>query len=222
MRKLFVSAIVLGLFAVTSAAFAEGDHNRGDNTDQSGKSDQGSNSHQHGNSYQDSNSYQGNNSHQSGNVYQGRNSNPRGNSYRDSSSYRHGNSYQGGKSYNANGYNGTRMQAQSRNTQSISTHTTVTTNRSANFASLQRNVQASHQFHAGVYRQPYGYESRHWGYGERLPRAYYGRDYWITDYAMYSLFAPDDGLVWVRVGDDVMLVNEYTGEIVQVDYGEFY
>jgi Ni/Co efflux regulator RcnB len=132
---------------------------------------------------------------------------------------------------NSRGHNGTSAHSLLRSTSGTITDGAVTTRStsgaitrslSANYSSLQRNVQASHQFHAGAYQQPYGYESRHWGYGERLPRAYFGRDYWITDYAMYSLFAPEAGLVWVRVGGDVMLVNEYTGEIVQADYGEFY
>ncbi len=86
---------------------------------------------------------------------------------------------------------------------------------------LRRNVQASQHFHAAAYRAPEGYARRHWGYGERLPSAYFARNYWIMDYSLYALLAPPEGLVWVRVGDDVMLIDRYTGEIIQVDYGYF-
>jgi Ni/Co efflux regulator RcnB len=89
-------------------------------------------------------------------------------------------------------------------------------------AALRRNVQAPRRFHVGGYRAPPGYTPRHWSYGQRLPRAYFARNYWITDYLAYLLFAPPDGLVWVRVGDDALLIDEYTGEIIQVDYGVFY
>jgi Ni/Co efflux regulator RcnB len=89
-------------------------------------------------------------------------------------------------------------------------------------AALRRNVQAQRHFSAGAYRQPQGYRQRHWSYGQRLPGGYYARNYWITDYLAYSLFAPPDGLVWVRVGPDALLIDQYSGEIIQVDYGVFY
>jgi hypothetical protein len=89
-------------------------------------------------------------------------------------------------------------------------------------AALRRNLQAPRRVQAGAYRPPQGYVARHWSYGGRLPGAYYARDYWLTDYWIYGLFAPPDGLVWVRVGDDALLIDEYTGEIIQVDYGVFY
>jgi len=97
-----------------------------------------------------------------------------------------------------------------------------TTARNSNFASLRINVQSRHQFHDGNYSRPVNYEARHWGYGDRLPSAYYARNYWIGDFLMFGLFAPPEGLVWVRVGDDALLIDEYTGEVVQVDYGVFY
>ena len=96
------------------------------------------------------------------------------------------------------------------------------TARNSNIASLRINVQSRHQFHDGNYSQPAGYQVRHWGYGDRLPNAYFARNYWIGDFLMFGLFAPPEGLVWVRVGDDALLIDEYTGEVVQVDYGVFY
>ena len=97
-----------------------------------------------------------------------------------------------------------------------------TATRQTSVNSLRLNVQASRRFHGGNYLQPAGYQSRHWGYGQRLPRTYFVRDYWITDFLMFGLFAPPPDLIWVRVGDDALLVDRYSGDIVQVDYGVFY
>ena len=88
--------------------------------------------------------------------------------------------------------------------------------------SLRLNVQSSRHFRNGDYRAPQGYQARHWTYGGRLPRSYFVRDYWITDFLMFGLFDPPPGLIWVRVGNDALLVDEYSGDIVQVDYDVFY
>jgi Ni/Co efflux regulator RcnB len=86
----------------------------------------------------------------------------------------------------------------------------------------QRNVSSAQRFQAGSYRAPQGYSYRRWSWGQRLPAIYFGRDYWLNNYASYGLFAPPDGLVWVRFGPDALLIDGYSGEIVQVDYGVFY
>jgi Ni/Co efflux regulator RcnB len=73
-----------------------------------------------------------------------------------------------------------------------------------------------------VYRGPSGYSYRRWHYGDRLPRAYYARNFWLTNFVIYGLFAPPPGLIWVRYGPDALLIDQYTGEIVQVRYNVFY
>ena len=88
--------------------------------------------------------------------------------------------------------------------------------------SLRLNVQSSRHFRHGDYRAPRGYQARHWTYGDRLPRAYFVRDYWILDFLMFGLFEPPPDLIWVRVGNDALLVDRYSGDIVQVDYDVFY
>jgi len=90
------------------------------------------------------------------------------------------------------------------------------------FNSLRRNMQAPRHFRNGHYHAPQGYQQRHWGYGERLPRGYFVRDYWISNFLMFGLFAPPSDLIWVRVGNDALLVDRYSGEIVQVRYSVFY
>jgi Ni/Co efflux regulator RcnB len=94
--------------------------------------------------------------------------------------------------------------------------------RSADITALRGNVQAPRRFHANAYRPPAGFVSRRWAYGERLPRAYFARNYWITNFLLFGLFGPPPGFVWVRVGPDALLIDEFTGEIVRVEYGVFY
>lgn len=88
---------------------------------------------------------------------------------------------------------------------------------------VRANIQAPKRFHFTVaYRQPAGFYVHRWTFGERLPIAFYARDYWIADFALYGLIAPWPGYEWVRVGDDALLVDVETGEVIRVEYGLFY
>jgi len=73
---------------------------------------------------------------------------------------------------------------------------------------------ARQRFSIGFYYAPWGYAPRVWGYGDRLPLSYYGDRYLIDDYYNYDLYAPPYGTSWVRVGDDVLLVDLDTGEVL--------
>ncbi|HXM00691.1 MAG TPA: RcnB family protein [Rhizomicrobium sp.] len=107
-----------------------------------------------------------------------------------------------------------------RDTTNVNTRNVHRTN--VDITTYRRTIQAPRHFSIGIYRQPPGYSYRRWGIGERLPSAYYARDYWLTDYAAYGLIAPPgDGYVWVRFGPDAILIDEDTGETVQVVYGVF-
>jgi Ni/Co efflux regulator RcnB len=86
----------------------------------------------------------------------------------------------------------------------------------------RRNLNAPRRYRVENYRWRKGYSYRRYGYGQRLPRNYYGRDFWLTNFFFYGLFAPPDGYIWVRYGPDALLIDEYTGEIVQVRYNMFY
>jgi Ni/Co efflux regulator RcnB len=86
---------------------------------------------------------------------------------------------------------------------------------------FQRNVTASRHFHVSVYVRPQGWYDHHWGYGEILPAFFWAQNYWLNNYADYGLDVPPPGFVWVRDGDDALLVDTSSGEILQVDYGVF-
>jgi Ni/Co efflux regulator RcnB len=48
------------------------------------------------------------------------------------------------------------------------------------------------------------------------------QDYWLTDFYDFGLTPPPPGTVWVRYGDDALLIDEYNGEVIQVAYNVFY
>jgi len=87
----------------------------------------------------------------------------------------------------------------------------------------RHNVTASRHFHyrGGAWRWPSGYHYQRWSFGMMLPSIFWAQDYWINDYYDYGLAYPPAGAVWVRYGDDALLVDRYTGEILEVVYGQF-
>jgi Ni/Co efflux regulator RcnB len=85
----------------------------------------------------------------------------------------------------------------------------------------QHNYKAARSYKIGPYHRPPGWTSHHWGYGDILPRAYWTSSYLLADYWLFSLEVPPAGYEWVRDGDDALLVNTDTGEILQVESGVF-
>jgi Ni/Co efflux regulator RcnB len=80
-----------------------------------------------------------------------------------------------------------------------------------------RRYRNSHRstFHIGIYYDPFGYNYRPFNIGYRLYPAYFGQQYWI-DPGLYQLPYPPPGTMWVRYWDDALLVDTYTGEVVDV------
>ncbi len=77
-------------------------------------------------------------------------------------------------------------------------------------------------FHLGFYYDPFG-----WGYspfqiGWRMWPAYYGSRYWINDPWMYRLPYAPPGYRWVRYWNDALLVDTWTGTVVDVIPGFFW
>ena len=87
-----------------------------------------------------------------------------------------------------------------------------------NWRNSNRNI-----FRAGRYYSPY----RNYGYnrfdiGIFLEPLFYGRNYWIADPWQYRLPPAYPGTQWVRYYDDVLLIDIYTGEVLDVIYGFFW
>lgn len=80
-----------------------------------------------------------------------------------------------------------------------------------------RNYRHHHRstFHLGIYIDPFDYGYRPFNIGYRLQPLYYGQRYWI-DPGLYSLPYPPPGTQWVRYYNDALLVDVYTGEVVDV------
>jgi Ni/Co efflux regulator RcnB len=88
----------------------------------------------------------------------------------------------------------------------------------------RRNVTAQHhyRYRGNSWRWPSGYRYQRWTFGMTLPSIFWANNYWIDDYSYYGLGAPPPGTVWVRYNDDAILIDRYTGEILEVVYDQFY
>lgn len=82
--------------------------------------------------------------------------------------------------------------------------------------------------HRSVYRgRPYyapyrGYSYRRLSIGFYMSSMFYGSSYWLDDPWMYRLPPVYGPYRWVRYYDDVMLVDVYSGEVVDVIYDFFW
>ncbi|HEY0312528.1 MAG TPA: RcnB family protein [Allosphingosinicella sp.] len=79
-----------------------------------------------------------------------------------------------------------------------------------------------------IFRSPY-YAPRGYGYGYNrlsigglLDQIFWGQNYWIGDPYEYRLPPAPYGTQWVRYYNDVVLVDVYTGEVVDVIYDFFW
>ncbi len=74
-----------------------------------------------------------------------------------------------------------------------------------------------HVYRAGRYYSPYNsWSYRRLSVGFFLDSLFYSNRYWINDPWQYRLPAADGPYRWVRYYDDILLVNIYTGEVVDV------
>jgi Ni/Co efflux regulator RcnB len=90
------------------------------------------------------------------------------------------------------------------------------------FSRYHQSFNAPRRFHAGGYNRPSGWYYRRWNYGDILPALFWGQQYWLNDYSGYDLPPPPPGTVWVRNGNDALLIDRDSGEIVTVEYDVFY
>ena len=71
-------------------------------------------------------------------------------------------------------------------------------------------------FRIGSYYDPYGWGYRRFSIGYNLWPSYYSSRYWLADPWMYRLPPAYGPYRWVRYYDDALLVNIYTGQVVDV------
>ncbi|MDQ3077915.1 MAG: RcnB family protein [Pseudomonadota bacterium] len=77
-------------------------------------------------------------------------------------------------------------------------------------------------FHFGSYYDPYGYGYRRFSIGFNLWPSYYGSSFWLSDPWQYRLPPAYGPYRWVRYYDDALLVNIYTGQVVDVEHNFFW
>jgi Ni/Co efflux regulator RcnB len=82
---------------------------------------------------------------------------------------------------------------------------------------------ARQRYSGGGYTWPRGYSTRLWLTGEWLPSVFFidGR-YDLNDYWSYDLYEPPLGCRWTRVSNDALLIDEVTGEVLDVVYDLFW
>ena len=87
-----------------------------------------------------------------------------------------------------------------------------------------RNYRNSHRsiFRLGRYYDPYGWGYRRFSIGFSIGSSYYGSNYWLDDPWMYRLPPAYGPYRWVRYYDDALMVNIYTGQVVDVLYNFFW
>ena len=84
----------------------------------------------------------------------------------------------------------------------------------------QRAVQTQQQAaHYSPYR---GHSYSRFSIGFALQPLFYSQRYWINDPWQYRLPPAEYGTRWVRYYDDVLLVDTYTGEVIDVIYDFFW
>ena len=77
-------------------------------------------------------------------------------------------------------------------------------------------------FRIGLYFDPFGWNYRRFDRGWRLWPSYYSRSYWLEDPYMYRLPYAPHPYRWIRYWDDALLVNMYTGQVVDVERNFFW
>jgi hypothetical protein len=78
-------------------------------------------------------------------------------------------------------------------------------------------------YHIGPYYSPYrGYGYNRFSIGVFLDPFFYDQQYWIGDPWQYRLPPAEPGTEWVRYYNDVLLVDVYTGEVLDTIYDFFW
>lgn len=77
------------------------------------------------------------------------------------------------------------------------------------------------RFHLGIYIDPFNWGYQPFDIGYRMWPAYYGNQYYI-DPAEYGLPYPPPGAEWVRYYNDALLIDTYTGTVIDSIPGFFW
>ena len=76
-------------------------------------------------------------------------------------------------------------------------------------------------FHLGAYFDPFGWGYQRFSIGWRLWPSYFSQNYWFNP-TQYGLPYAPPGYQWVRYYDDALLVDTWSGQVVDVMYNFFW
>ncbi|HEY5336671.1 MAG TPA: RcnB family protein, partial [Rhizomicrobium sp.] len=85
----------------------------------------------------------------------------------------------------------------------------------------RRTVTSKKHYDAAAFQAPSGYTYTRLKVGDHVPPPLLAGNVSLSDYQSYALDEPPAGLSWIRNGQDALLIDAKTGEIVQADYGVF-
>jgi Ni/Co efflux regulator RcnB len=77
-------------------------------------------------------------------------------------------------------------------------------------------------FRLGFYFDPFGWGYQRYSIGWRMWPSYYSNRYWLSDPWQYRLPYAPAGYQWIRYYNDAVLVDTWTGEVVDVIYNFFW
>ena len=77
-------------------------------------------------------------------------------------------------------------------------------------------------FNLGFYNDPFGWGYRPYSIGWRMWPNYYSSQYWLNDPWRYRLPYAPPGYRWVRYWDDAVLVDTWSGQVVDVIHSFFW
>ncbi len=105
----------------------------------------------------------------------------------------------------------------------VTTRTTTTTTTNGNgYVQYRKTTTSVRRYDAGPLEVLADYSYTRYTVGQCVPQAFLeDADLTVDDYADYRLIAPPQGLEWIRVGNDALLVARADGEVVQANYDLF-
>ena len=104
---------------------------------------------------------------------------------------------------------------------SVDKTTTTTTTSNDGYAQYRKTVTSKKHYDAAAFTPPSGYTYTRFAVGDHVPGALINGHVALNDYQNYALETPPSGLAWIRNGQDALLIDGNTGEVIQADYGLF-
>jgi Ni/Co efflux regulator RcnB len=99
--------------------------------------------------------------------------------------------------------------------------TTHTMTSDDGYTQYRKTVTSTKHYDAGAFMAPSGYTYRKFAVGDRVPVLLMHGNVALTNFQTYQLAAPPVGTLWIRDGNDALLVDTNTGEVIQAQYGLF-